>query len=84
VGLDIVDWIMELESEFGLTIPNEVAGTFETPRRAVDYIAQRVAPEVWPLDRIEDRVLQLTAATFGVTRSEVRLDSRIVQDFDAG
>jgi len=82
--LDIVDWIMELESEFGLTIPNEVAGTFETPRRAADYIARRVDPGVWPPDRIEERVLQLTATAFGVSRSQVRLDSRIVQDLGAG
>lgn len=37
-SLDVVDFIMELEEEFGLEIPDEDVEKISTVRNAVDYI----------------------------------------------
>lgn len=42
MSLDIVEFIMEVEEEFGILIPDEVAETITTPRKLVDYIFARV------------------------------------------
>jgi acyl carrier protein len=40
-SLDIVEIVMELEEEFGVTIPDEVAESIKTVGDAIDYLASR-------------------------------------------
>ena len=41
-SLDVVDFIMELEEEFGLEIPDEDVEKISTVRNAVDYILDNI------------------------------------------
>ncbi|MBO4570310.1 MAG: acyl carrier protein [Bacteroidales bacterium] len=41
-SLDTVELIMEFESTFGITIPDDVAEKISTVKDAVDYISQNV------------------------------------------
>ena len=83
MGLDSVEWVMLLEDEFEVPIPDGVAETFHTPRAAVEYIAPRADPSTWPRERVERRVLEISAEQFGRPIGEVRLDSHIVHDLGA-
>lgn len=38
MGLDLVEFVFAIEDCFSLAIPNEVAATFTTPRRVIDYL----------------------------------------------
>lgn len=40
-SLDIVELVMELEAEFGVTIPDEEAENIKTVGDAIDYLAKR-------------------------------------------
>jgi acyl carrier protein len=81
MGLDTVELIVRIESDFGVSIPNEIAVTLSTPRRVIDYLMQQpsiasgktretVALELWFL--LED---QLSIERFRYTE-----DSRFVED----
>ncbi len=83
MGLDSVEWVMLLESEFGVAIPDEVAESLRTPRAAIEFIAPRADPSLWHRDRIERRVLEISAEQFGRASATVRLDSDIVHDLGA-
>lgn len=83
MGLDSVEWVMEIESEFGVSVPDEVAETFHTPRDAVEWLVRQVDKDEWPRERVESRVLEISAETFRVKIKKVRLDSHIVDDLGA-
>jgi acyl carrier protein len=42
MGLDIVEYVLALESTFGITIPDADARRLETPRHVIDYLAGRL------------------------------------------
>jgi len=42
MGLDIVEFVMDVEESFGISIPDDVAERFTTPRKLIDYILDRV------------------------------------------
>ena len=42
MGLDIVEYVLALESTFGITIPDADARRLETPRLVIDYLAGRL------------------------------------------
>ncbi|GAC1481210.1 MAG: hypothetical protein NVS1B4_26410 [Gemmatimonadaceae bacterium] len=47
MGLDLVEYVLALESSFGIDIPNADAVRLETPRLLIDYLVSRlpVAPD---------------------------------------
>lgn len=83
MGLDSVEWVLVLEDEFKVKIPDEVAVTLRTPRAAAGFIVQLVDPRLWRRDLVEQRVLKVTGELFGRPVDEVRLDSDIVHDLGA-
>ncbi|HEV3438778.1 MAG TPA: acyl carrier protein [Gemmata sp.] len=42
MGLDIVEFVMDVEESFGISIPDDVAERITTPRKLIDYIHGRV------------------------------------------
>ena len=42
MGLDIVEFVMDVESAVGLCIPNDVAPSLATPRHVIDYLHGRL------------------------------------------
>ena len=41
-SLDLVDFVMALEDEFGLDIPDEEAENIKTVQNAIDYISSKM------------------------------------------
>lgn len=83
MGLDSVEWVMEIEEEFGIDVPDPVAETLRTVGDAVEAVVARVDAEQWPRDRVELRIREITARLFRKKIDEVRLDSRLVEDLEA-
>ena len=44
MGLDVVEFVLDVENTFGLAIPNEDAERLATPGDVVDYLESRLAP----------------------------------------
>lgn len=42
MGLDGVEQIIAIEEEFGISIPDTDAEKLETPRKLIDYIAEKI------------------------------------------
>lgn len=37
-SIDQVEFVMNIEDEFGVEVPDEIAETFTTPQHAIDYL----------------------------------------------
>lgn len=83
MGLDSVEWLMEIEEEFGVDLPDPVAESLRTVGDAVDAVVARVHAEQWPRDRVELRAREITARLFSKDLDEVRLDTRRIEDLEA-
>ena len=81
MGLDTVELIARVETDFGVSIPDEVASTLTTPREVVDYLMtqpliaskksrETVALELWFL--LEDQL--------SIERFRHNENSRFVED----
>src|SRR5262245_7849642 len=42
MGLDLVEFVMEVEERFGVRIPDADATALTTPRKLIDYLAARL------------------------------------------
>lgn len=78
MGLDLVEMVMAVETEFGLAIPDEEASGLETPGLLHAYVCRRLAemPATCPSQAAFHR-LRRGLAQFGVERSAVRLDAPV-------
>ena len=73
MGLDIVEYVIAVETSFGIEIPDSDAATLATPRSVIDYLASRL-PMVIRADggcttqRALYRARAATARRFGIER----------------
>lgn len=86
MGLDLVEYVMALEDEFGIAIPDEDAQTLVTPQKVADYIVARLGystgNETVGLCLSQMRFYRLRAVLvekFGARRRDVRPDTPIGQ-----
>lgn len=81
MGLDLVEMVYRIEEEFEITIPDEIAVTFVTPRTVIDYLMtipkiseqssrNYVAIIVWLI--LEDEA--------AINRKDYNEDSRFIED----
>ena len=89
MGLDLVELVMEMESTFGIDIPNADAERLTTVGLLYDYIATRVSPanvnpgggpyagELW------ERYLDVIERELGVARADLVPGARFVDDLGA-
>lgn len=79
MGLDGVEFIMEVEDAFQVAIPDDVASSLRTPRNLVDYLGERLAGEgerVCLEQRAFHRLRRAAIRVFGTSRGEVASDTR--------
>ncbi len=83
MGKDSVELVLAWEDEFGVTIPDRVAATLETPDDAVTVIWDILVEDGRPQERskIEKRVEKVTVEVLGISRNEFRLDGSFADDF---
>jgi hypothetical protein len=78
MGLDSVEIVMELEDEFGISIPDEDAEHLVTVGGIVDYLAKRVTggvpAKVCRSHQVFGHMRRAMMQVYGVPRDRVRLD----------
>ena len=82
MGLDLVEYVLALESAFGIEIPDADAAHLETPRLLIDYLvtrlpmtAAKVGTPYCLTQRAFYRARAATAQHFGVARQSLRPES---------
>ncbi len=85
MGLEVEELVINLEEEFEMAIPDEVASVLTTPRKLIDRIAAH--PDVAnkrSRGYVEVTVWLAIENILGVRRQDFSDDSRFVQDMGAG
>jgi acyl carrier protein len=85
MGLDIVELVMTVETEFGVEIPNADAAELRTVGQLFDYVAARVDPrDQGTVGRYEgslwDRYLDVVAKETGSDRTSLTPNAGFVDD----
>lgn len=84
MGLDTVELVLTYEDEFGILIPDADAERMRTVGDVSSFIASKVDPALWPKERVEVRVREITANQLGLKLDQVQLSHRFVEDLDCG
>lgn len=73
---------MRIEEEFETEIPDEIAVTFTTPRKAIDHLINlpKFRIENHPREYIADKIWVIIEDEAGVLRKDYKEDSRFIED----
>ena len=84
MGLELVELVIRLETEFEIQIPDEVAALMTTPRETIDWIAAhpKVSHE-WSRGYVEVTVWLCIEDELGVKKENYTEDSKYVHDMGA-
>jgi len=93
MGLEIVELVMKVEDEFGVRIPDDVAGAVHTVGQLYDYLLTairthgkgelRARPDLDAL--VWRRLCEMCAAlAVGVKAPDVKRETRFIQDLSFG
>jgi hypothetical protein len=82
VGLDAVEIIMGWEQAFDITITDAEAEKICTPRMAIDLLITKLEvneniPEICPLTRIYQRVIQALQTVLSLQQNQIKPDSKL-------
>lgn len=82
MGLDLVEMVMRIEEEFEIDIPNEVAETFTTPKKVINYliVLPKFKDENRPRENIADKIWLIIEEETGIDRKDYNEDSRFIED----
>lgn len=81
MGLDLVEMVMRIETEFEITIPDEAAVTMVTPRTVIDYLmAQPKINEKFSREYVALSVWLIIEDEAGIIREHHDDDSRFIED----
>jgi len=83
MGLGIADFVLDLEEEFGISIP-DASQNIVTVAECIDYVfslVQRLPQEAQKSqDEVQRRVVELLSVHTSVPVEEITLDKAIVDD----
>lgn len=79
MGLDIVEFVMSVEEEFQLEIPNKVAKTFVNPKMVIDYVTLQVRDK-FTREQVAEKIWKILDYENAIQRSEFDENSRFVED----
>jgi len=81
MGLDVLEFVMEVEEAFQFRFPDEHISDLTTPRRLIDYLTARLptaAQHCCPSQRVFYRLRSAVAARLGCPRSALRPDTSLL------
>ena len=87
MGLDIVELVIEVETVFGVQVPDDDAARLRTVGDLYDYVARHLGPAVsstgGPYEgELWERYLEVVEREAGVDRTKLRPESRFVEDLN--
>ena len=83
MGLETVELVMKIEEKYGLDIKDEETEKLFTVQSLCDYILDNAFPEEEKDSKsgeVFDYVCQILVESFGVSREDIKLKSRFVDD----
>lgn len=81
MGLGLVDTVLQIEEEFQIIIPDQVATTLTTPRKVIDYLMTLgKVKEKWSRDYVTLTVWQILENECAIERKDFNEDSRFIED----
>jgi acyl carrier protein len=83
MGLNLIEILTTIEDKFKIALSDEVAVTFTTPRKIIDYLMS--CPEIsekCSRDYVENSVWQIIEEQLGIEREDFNFneDSRFIED----
>lgn len=87
MGLELVEFVMTLEEEFKVNIPDEVAQTLTTPRKVYEWLIHELRADKpdaipfgrpWTREQVVERTRDIIRTQFGITKFHD--DDRFVDD----
>ena len=85
MGLELVEMVIQVESEFDISIPDQDAMVLTTPGQLIGYLMAR--PELAgkrSRDAVAESVWQIVEQELWIDRKDFTEDSRFVQEMGAG
>ena len=88
MGLDFVELVILVEEHFEIDIPDEVAGTLDTPGKLKRFVGVEVGrsgssgerPRTWSHSEISEAIDSIVEDQAGIERSRFHDDSHFVDD----
>lgn len=79
MGLDIVEFVMSVEEEFQIEIPDETKTTFVNLKTGIDYVFSRVQNRC-SREQVAEIVWKILIYETGIDRSRFDENSRFIED----
>lgn len=80
MGLDSVEFVMDVEKEFGISIPDQDAEKLETMALLATYLTGRIGSRV-NADDIWARLVRILVERYKVPLGDIVPEARLVKDF---
>lgn len=77
MGLEMVEYIMEVEEEFRIKIPDDVSWELRTIGEMADYV---VSQGGWTRGRVVQLLREIASNQSGLPLEQLRENSRFVED----
>jgi acyl carrier protein len=79
MGLDLVEFVMAVEEEFQLEIPNEVKEGFVKPKPVIDYVAAQVQGK-FTREQVAEKIWSILIYETSIDRTKFDENSRFIED----
>lgn len=79
MGLDLVEFVMSVEEEFELEIPDEIAASFVNPKAIIDYVSLQVEGK-FSRHQVAEKIWEILVYETGINREKFNEESRFIAD----
>lgn len=81
MGMDLIELVCDIEEEFEVIIPDEIAPSLTTPKQVIDYLMS--LPQInekWSRDYVTLSFWMILEDHNGIYRKDYNEDSRFIED----
>lgn len=79
MGMDIVEFVMAIEEEFDLNIPNDIAETFVNPKMIIDFVTLQTNGK-YSRNEVAEKTWTILVYLTEIKRESFNENSRFVED----
>jgi acyl carrier protein len=81
MGLDIVEFVMSVEEEFQIEIPNDVPETFINTKTVIDYVHSQVQDK-FTREQVAEKIWEILVNETGINRKKFDENSHFIEDME--
>jgi hypothetical protein len=79
MGMDIVEFVMAVEEEFEINIPDNIAATFVNPKLIIDFVTLQ-ANGKYSRDEVAEKIWTILVYLTEINRESFNENSRFVEE----